>query len=73
MKEVNNKINIHLYTCILLSDICFIGIEVVHMIPNPFPKVWHKTSDNRDALHMPTILNLIKIVQVFIVSYLETQ
>ncbi|KAE9545631.1 hypothetical protein AGLY_001174 [Aphis glycines] len=49
------------------------GIEVVHMIPNPFPNVWHKKSDNKDALHMPTILNLIKIVQVFIVSYLENQ
>lgn len=50
-----------------------IGIEIVHMIPNPFPNVWHKKSDNKDALHMPTILNLIKIIQVFIVSYLEAQ
>ncbi|VVC34817.1 Peptidase M28 [Cinara cedri] len=49
------------------------GIEIVHMIPHPFPKCWHKASDNKDALHMPTILNLIKIIQVFIVSYLETQ
>lgn len=49
------------------------GIEIVHMIPNPFPNVWHKKSDNKNALHMPTILNIIKIVQVFIISYLETQ
>lgn len=43
------------------------------MIPNPFPSVWHKAGDNVTALHMPTILNLIKIVQVFLVSYLEVQ
>jgi len=49
------------------------GIEVVHVIPNPFPNEWHKRSDDKNALHMPTILNLIKIVQVFIFSYLETQ
>jgi len=51
----------------------YIGIEIVHIIPNPFPNVWHKKSDNKNALHMPTILNLIKIFQVFIISYLETQ
>lgn len=49
------------------------GIEIVHMIPTPFPSVWHKRSDNREALHMPTIMNLIKIVQVFLLSYLENQ
>ncbi|XP_050431961.1 glutaminyl-peptide cyclotransferase-like isoform X2 [Adelges cooleyi] len=49
------------------------GIEILHIIPNPFPKEWHKTTDNRNALHMPTILNLMKIFQVFLVAYLETQ
>lgn len=60
-------------TIICIYIYIFLGIEVVHLIPNPFPKVWHKISDNKDALHMPTMLNLIKILQVFLVSYLEKQ
>lgn len=51
----------------------YLGIEVVHVIPHPFPKNWHKEGDNKSALHLPTIMNLIKIVQVFLVGYLESQ
>lgn len=51
----------------------YVGIEIVHMIPKPFPSVWHKKTDDKQVLHMPTIMNLIKIVQVFLVSYLELQ
>ncbi|XP_015787280.1 glutaminyl-peptide cyclotransferase-like protein isoform X2 [Tetranychus urticae] len=47
------------------------GVPIVHVIPMPFPSVWHKMSDNGDALNHPTILNLIKIFKVFIAEYLH--
>lgn len=48
-----------------------LDVDILHLIPYPFPKVWHKLSDNESALHQPTINNLMRIFQVFISSYLH--
>lgn len=47
------------------------GVNIVHVIPSPFPSVWHKDSDNAAALHHPTIHNLNKIFTVFIAEYMH--
>ncbi|GFR08934.1 glutaminyl-peptide cyclotransferase [Trichonephila clavata] len=47
------------------------GVPIVHLIPSPFPHVWHRESDNRESLHHPTIDNLNKILRVFIAEYLH--
>ena len=31
------------------------GVEVLHLIPNPFPRVWHTMDDNADHLDMDTV------------------
>ncbi|KFM75958.1 Glutaminyl-peptide cyclotransferase, partial [Stegodyphus mimosarum] len=31
------------------------GVPIVHLIPSPFPHVWHRESDNRASLHHSTI------------------
>lgn len=46
------------------------GVPILHIIPSPFPSVWHKDSDNKAALHPPTIDDLSKIFRVFVVEYL---
>ncbi|KAK8729481.1 hypothetical protein OTU49_008493, partial [Cherax quadricarinatus] len=46
-------------------------VPVLHLIPVPFPSVWHKNSDNERALHYPTIDNLNKIIRAFVADYLH--
>lgn len=46
------------------------GVPVLHLIPVPFPSVWHKLDDNGNALHYPTIDNLVSIIRVFVAQYL---
>lgn len=47
------------------------GVPILHIIPVPFPLVWHKLSDNREAIDMLTVENLNKIFRVFVVEYLH--
>ena len=46
--------------------------NILHMIPSPFPSVWHKLSDNFEALDMGTIEYLNKIVRVIVYGYLNS-
>uniref|UniRef100_A0A182NBH9 Glutaminyl-peptide cyclotransferase n=1 Tax=Anopheles dirus TaxID=7168 RepID=A0A182NBH9_9DIPT len=47
------------------------GVPVLHIIPNPFPDVWHKLEDNADIVDVPTVRNMIRIFSVFVVEYLH--
>ncbi|XP_023226724.1 glutaminyl-peptide cyclotransferase-like [Centruroides sculpturatus] len=47
------------------------NVPIIHIIPSPFPSVWHRESDNRENLHHPTINNLNKIITVFVAEYLH--
>ncbi|XP_050724699.1 glutaminyl-peptide cyclotransferase-like [Eriocheir sinensis] len=47
------------------------GVPVLHLIPVPFPKVWHKNTDNERALHYGTIESLNKIMRSFVADYLH--
>ncbi|CAM4653939.1 unnamed protein product [Lepidochelys kempii] len=47
------------------------GVQVLHLIPSPFPKVWHTMDDNEQNLNKPTVDNLNKILQVFVLEYLN--
>jgi len=47
------------------------GVPCLHVIPTPFPTVWHELTDNYNALDMPTIDNLNKITRVFTLGYLN--
>ncbi|XP_040479047.1 glutaminyl-peptide cyclotransferase isoform X2 [Ursus maritimus] len=48
-----------------------IGAPVLHLIPSPFPEVWHTMDDNEENLDETTIDNLNKILQVFVLEYLH--
>ncbi|CAL7936355.1 unnamed protein product [Xylocopa violacea] len=44
---------------------------ILHLIPYPFPNVWHKPSDNRDNVNLKTVENINKILRIFVASYLH--
>ncbi|KAK6039344.1 hypothetical protein COOONC_23151 [Cooperia oncophora] len=46
------------------------GVPVLHLIPIPFPKVWHTADDNEKALHYPTIYHVMAVIRVFVAKYL---
>ncbi|XP_003216010.3 glutaminyl-peptide cyclotransferase [Anolis carolinensis] len=47
------------------------GVPVLHLIPSPFPRVWHTMQDTEEHLDKPTVDNLNKILQVFVLEYLH--
>ncbi|XP_065585540.1 glutaminyl-peptide cyclotransferase [Cyrtonyx montezumae] len=47
------------------------GVPVLHLIPSPFPEVWHTMEDTEENLDQTTIENLSKILQVFVLEYLN--
>lgn len=49
------------------------GVRVLHLIPSPFPSVWHTFDDNEQNLDRSTIENLNKILQVFVLEYLSAR
>uniref|UniRef100_A0A2A4JKC7 glutaminyl-peptide cyclotransferase n=1 Tax=Heliothis virescens TaxID=7102 RepID=A0A2A4JKC7_HELVI len=49
------------------------NVDILHVIPSPFPSVWHTPEDNMAALDFKTIENLNKIFRVFVAEYLHIQ
>ncbi|XP_026333028.1 glutaminyl-peptide cyclotransferase [Hyposmocoma kahamanoa] len=47
------------------------NVDVLHVIPNPFPPVWHTPGDDLSALDFNTIENLNKVFRVFVAAYLN--
>ncbi|XP_052633204.1 glutaminyl-peptide cyclotransferase-like protein isoform X3 [Harpia harpyja] len=48
-----------------------IGVPVLHLIPTPFPRVWHTLEDTEDNLHPPTMEALCKILVAFVAEFLQ--
>ncbi|XP_053692888.1 glutaminyl-peptide cyclotransferase-like [Sabethes cyaneus] len=46
-------------------------VPVLHIIPTPFPEVWHKLADDGSAVDLKTVQNLVKMFRVFIAEYLH--
>lgn len=47
------------------------GVKVLHIIPTPFPTVWHEEGDNADIIDLDTVENFNKILRVFTAEYLN--
>jgi glutaminyl-peptide cyclotransferase len=46
-------------------------VRILHIIPTPFPSVWHKSTDDRSVVDMKTVENMNMIFRVFLVEYLH--
>lgn len=47
------------------------GVPILHLIPSPFPPVWHRIEDDGAHLDMPTVKDWAKIVTAFALEWLD--
>lgn len=47
------------------------GAPILHIIPTPFPQVWHTMNDDGEHLDMATVRDWSKIVTVFVMEWLD--
>ncbi|KAI0149881.1 glutaminyl-peptide cyclotransferase [Hypoxylon sp. NC0597] len=47
------------------------GVEVLHIIPSPFPDTWHHMEDDGEHLDLPTVADWAKIVTAFAAEWME--
>jgi len=47
------------------------GVEVLHVIPSPFPRVWHKMQDDGAHLDGKTVRDWARIVAGFVLEWLD--
>ncbi|KAM6288973.1 glutaminyl-peptide cyclotransferase-like protein [Aegotheles albertisi] len=47
------------------------GVPVLHLIPTPFPRVWHTLEDTEDNLDPATIGDLCKVLVTFVAEFLH--
>ncbi|KAL2016282.1 hypothetical protein VTK56DRAFT_3910 [Thermocarpiscus australiensis] len=49
------------------------GAPVLHIIPSPFPKVWHTMDDDGEHLDIPTVKDWARIVTAFTLEWMDVQ
>jgi len=49
------------------------GVEILHMIPTPFPHVWHTIEDDGEHLDMDTVEDWTKLVMAFTAEWMELE
>ncbi|KAL2074275.1 hypothetical protein VTL71DRAFT_8053 [Oculimacula yallundae] len=49
------------------------GVEVLHIIPTPFPSVWHTMADDAEHLDMPTVEDWTRIVTAFVGEWMDLE
>lgn len=47
------------------------GVQILHIIPTPFPPVWHTMHDDGEHLDGPTVEDWAKIVTAFTAEWME--
>lgn len=47
------------------------GVEVLHIIPSPFPDVWHRMEDDGAHLDMATVRDWARITTTFVMEWLD--
>jgi glutaminyl-peptide cyclotransferase len=47
------------------------GVEVLHLIPLRYPRVWHRIEDDGEHLHIPTVEDWATLTAAFAAAWLE--
>ncbi|KAI9807891.1 MAG: hypothetical protein M1825_005197 [Sarcosagium campestre] len=47
------------------------GVDVLHLIPEPFPRVWHQMDDDGAHLHPETVNDWARLVTAFVAEWFE--
>jgi glutaminyl-peptide cyclotransferase len=49
------------------------GVEILHMIPSPFPHVWHEITDDGEHLDTDTVEDWTRLVTAFAAEWMELE
>jgi glutaminyl-peptide cyclotransferase len=49
------------------------GVDILHIIPSPFPSVWHTMDDDGAHLDVPTIRDWARIITVFVAEWMDLE
>lgn len=49
------------------------GVEILHIIPVPFPQVWHTSDDNGENLDMGTVHDWAILTTAFAAEWMELE
>ncbi|KAH8726907.1 hypothetical protein GQ44DRAFT_142111 [Phaeosphaeriaceae sp. PMI808] len=49
------------------------GVEVLHIIPSPFPRVWHEITDDGEHLDTDTVEDWARLVMAFTAEWMELE
>ena len=49
------------------------GVEILHIIPSPFPKVWHEITDDGEHLNLDVVEDWTKLVTAFAAEWMELE
>ena len=49
-----------------VADLVLAGVDILHLISTPFPRVWHTPQDDEQHLDFDVIDNFSRIFRVFI-------
>ncbi|KAF2167581.1 hypothetical protein M409DRAFT_22385 [Zasmidium cellare ATCC 36951] len=47
------------------------GVEILHMIPSPYPRTWHTMDDDGDHLHIDTVEDWAKVMLGFAAEWMD--
>ncbi|KAK3903051.1 hypothetical protein C8A05DRAFT_33218 [Staphylotrichum tortipilum] len=49
------------------------GVDILHVIPSPFPPVWHTMDDDGAHLDLPTIRDWARIMTAFVAEWMDLE
>ncbi|KAF1982499.1 hypothetical protein K402DRAFT_397410 [Aulographum hederae CBS 113979] len=49
------------------------GVEILHIIPTPFPRVWHTMADDGEHLDIPTVEDWAMLVTAFASEWMDLE
>lgn len=49
------------------------GVDILHIIPSPFPTVWHDMADDGEHLDMDTVEDWAKLVTAFAAEWMDLE
>jgi len=49
------------------------GVEILHIIPTPFPRVWHEMDDDGDHLDLDTVEDWAKLITAFAGEWMDLE
>lgn len=49
------------------------GVEILHIIPSPFPAVWHRSEDDGEHLDLDTTEDWARLVTAFVGEWMELE